>query len=167
MAAAPEIHGTGKVGLEVRRYYGCSVLGMSQGHLPIIIIHDKPSLTKQSQTLGEHSQLEVQENPCQGNTWEKFSPGRPAGQTEPGEGSEQGRTGLEIGHLFLPVIVQSLSHIRLFSTPWNAAQQLSHPLSPPSPPAFSLSQQKGLFQWIGPSIQVAKVLELQLQYQSF
>ena len=27
--------------------------------------------------------------------------------------------------------------------------QLSHPLSPPTPPAFSLSQHQGLFQWFG------------------
>ena len=46
------------------------------------------------------------------------------------------------------------------------AIQLSHPLSPPSPPAFNLSQHQGLFQWVS-SHQVAKVLELQLQHQSF
>ena len=46
------------------------------------------------------------------------------------------------------------------------AIQPSHPLSPPSP-AFSLSQHQGLFQWVGPSHQVARVLELQLQHQSF
>ena len=43
----------------------------------------------------------------------------------------------------------------------------SHPLSSPSPPAFSLSQHQGLFQWVSSSHQVAKVLELQLQHQSF
>ena len=32
----------------------------------------------------------------------------------------------------------------------------SHPLSPPSPPAFSLSQHQGLFQWVTSSQQVAK-----------
>ena len=42
------------------------------------------------------------------------------------------------------------------------AIQPSHLLSPPSPPAFSLSQHQGLFQWVGSSHQVAKVLELQL-----
>ena len=46
------------------------------------------------------------------------------------------------------------------------AIQPSHPLSPPST-AFSLSQHQGLFQWVGPSHQVARVLELQLQHQSF
>ena len=42
------------------------------------------------------------------------------------------------------------------------AIQPSHPLSPPSPPAFNLSQHQGIFQWVGSSHQVAKVLELQL-----
>ena len=44
------------------------------------------------------------------------------------------------------------------------AIQLSHPLSSPSP-AFNLSQHQGLFQWVGSSHQVAKVLEIQLQHQ--
>ena len=39
-------------------------------------------------------------------------------------------------------------------------------LSSPSP-AFSLSQHQGLFQWVSSSHQVAKVLEFQLQCQSF
>ena len=47
------------------------------------------------------------------------------------------------------------------------AIQSSHPLSPTSPLAFSLSQHQGLFQWVSSSNQVAKVLELQLQHQSF
>ena len=47
------------------------------------------------------------------------------------------------------------------------AIQPSHPLSSPSPPAPNLSQHQGLFQWVGSSHQVAKVLELQLQHQSF
>ena len=47
------------------------------------------------------------------------------------------------------------------------AIQPSHPLLPPSPPAFNLSQHHGLFKWVGSSHQVAKVLELQLQHQSF
>ena len=38
------------------------------------------------------------------------------------------------------------------------AIQPSHPLSSPSPPAFSLSQNQGLFQWVSSSYQVAKVL---------
>ena len=47
------------------------------------------------------------------------------------------------------------------------AFQPSHPLSSPSPPAFSLSQHQGLFQWVSSLHQVAKILELQLQHQSF
>ena len=39
------------------------------------------------------------------------------------------------------------------------------PLS--SPPALNLSQHQGLFQWVSSSHQVAKVLEFQLQHQSF
>ena len=47
------------------------------------------------------------------------------------------------------------------------AIQPSCPLLPPFPPAFRLSQYQGLFQWVSFSHQVAKVLELQIQYQSF
>ena len=47
------------------------------------------------------------------------------------------------------------------------AIQPSNPLSSPSPPAFNLSQHQGLFQWISSLHQVAKVLEFQLQHQSF
>ena len=83
--------------------------------------------------------------------------------------------------------VQSLSHVRLFATPWMAAHQASlsitnsqthvhwvsdavqpsHPLLSPSPPAFNLYQHQGLFKWVSSSHQVAKVLELQLQHQFF
>ena len=44
--------------------------------------------------------------------------------------------------------------------------QPSHPLSSSSP-AFKLSQHQGLFQWVSSWQQVAKVLELQFQHQSF
>ena len=44
------------------------------------------------------------------------------------------------------------------------AIQPSHLLSPSSP-ALNLSQHQGLFQWVGLSHQVAKVLKLQLQRQ--
>ena len=47
------------------------------------------------------------------------------------------------------------------------AIQPSHPLSSPFPPAFNLSQHQGLFQWVSPLHQVAKVLELQLKHHSF
>ena len=45
--------------------------------------------------------------------------------------------------------------------------QQSHPLSSPSPPAFNLPQHQGLFQWVSSSHHMAKVLEFQLQHQSF
>ena len=44
------------------------------------------------------------------------------------------------------------------------AIQPSHPLLPPSSLALNLSVHQGLFQWVGTSQQVAKVLELQLQH---
>ena len=43
----------------------------------------------------------------------------------------------------------------------------SHPLLSPSPPTFNLSKHQGLFQWVSSLHQVAKVLEFQLQHQSF
>ena len=85
--------------------------------------------------------------------------------------------------------VQSLSHFRLFVTPWTAVHQASlsitnsrtlpklmfiesvmpsnHPLSSPSPPAFNPSQHQCLFKWVSSSHQVAKILEFQLQHPSF
>ena len=47
------------------------------------------------------------------------------------------------------------------------AIQPFHPLSSPSLPALNLSQYQGLFKWVSSSHQVAKVLEFQLQHQSF
>ena len=47
------------------------------------------------------------------------------------------------------------------------AIQPSPPLSSPSPPAFNLSQHQGLFKWDSSLCQLAKVLEFQLQHQSF
>ena len=87
--------------------------------------------------------------------------------------------------------VQSLSHVRLFSTPWITAHQdslsitnsqnllnlmsiesvmpsshliLCRPLLllPPIP-----SQHQDLFQWVNSLHEVVKVLEFQLQHQSF
>ena len=37
----------------------------------------------------------------------------------------------------------------------------------PFSPALSLSQHQGLFQWVSSSHQIAKILELKLQHQSF
>ena len=60
------------------------------------------------------------------------------------------------------------NHLELAQT-WvhwvSGAIQSSSPLFPPSPPALSLSQHQGLFQWVSSSHQVAK--ELNLQHQSF
>ena len=47
------------------------------------------------------------------------------------------------------------------------AIQPSHPLSAPSTPTFNLSNHHGLFQGVSSSHQVAKLLELQFQHQSF
>ena len=47
------------------------------------------------------------------------------------------------------------------------AIQPPHPLSSPSSPALTLSQHQGLFKCVSSSHQVAKVLEFQLQHQSF
>ena len=56
----------------------------------------------------------------------------------------------------LPELAQTQVH-------WvSDAIQPSCPLLSPSPPALSLSQHQGLFQWVGSSHQVAKVLALQL-----
>ena len=93
--------------------------------------------------------------------------------------------------------VQSLSHIWFFVIPWttpcqaslsmpglsvhhqllefiqilvhgvSGAIQPSHPLSSPSPPALNLSQHQRFSKWVSSSHQVSKVLEFQLQHQSF
>ena len=47
------------------------------------------------------------------------------------------------------------------------AIQPSHPLSSPYLSTFNFSQHWSLFQWVSSSHQVAKVLEFQLQHQSF
>ena len=47
------------------------------------------------------------------------------------------------------------------------AIQPSYPLLSPLPPTFNLSQHQGLFQWVGSSQQMAKVLQLRFQHQSF
>ena len=63
--------------------------------------------------------------------------------------------GLSVHHQ-LPEFIQTQVH-------WvSDAIQPSHPLSSPSPPAFSLSQHQGLFKWVSSLHQLAKVLELQL-----
>ena len=47
------------------------------------------------------------------------------------------------------------------------AIQPSNPLLPPFLPPFNLAPHQGLFQWVGSLHQVSKVLEFQLQHQSF
>ena len=68
--------------------------------------------------------------------------------------------GLPVHHQ-LPEFTQT--HVNWISD----AIQPSHPLSSTSLPAFKLSQHQGLFQGVRSSHQVAKVLEFQLQHQSF
>ena len=68
--------------------------------------------------------------------------------------------GLSVHHQ-LPELTQSLVH-RV-----GDAIQPSHPLSSPSPPAPNPSQHQGLFQRVNSLHEVAKVLEFQLQHQSF
>ena len=86
--------------------------------------------------------------------------------------------------------VQSFSRVRLFATPWITARrasvhhqlpeftqthvhwvgdaiQPSHPLLSPSPPVPNPSQHQSLFPWVNSSHELAKVLEFQLQHQSF
>ena len=67
----------------------------------------------------------------------------------------------------LPVHHQLLEFIETHVYWVGDAIQLSHPLSSPSPPSFNLSQYQGLFQWVSSLHQVARVLEFQLQRQSF
>ena len=65
-------------------------------------------------------------------------------------------------------ILHSLPEFAQIHIHWvGDAIQPSHPLSPPSPPAFNLSHHQGLVQWVSFSQQVAKLLEIQLQHQSF
>ena len=93
-------------------------------------------------------------------------------------------------HFLSTILVQSLSRVWPFANPWTTAGQASpslptpgvcsnscsssryaiQPSHPPSshyPPTFNLSQHQGLFQTVSSSHQVAKVLEFQLQHQSF
>ena len=99
-------------------------------------------------------------------------------------GRKGGRLNSNIGVIFSSI--PSLSRVWLFQALWTTVCQVtnseftqthvhrvddaiqpSNPLSSPSPPAFNLSQHQSLFKWVSSSPQVAKVLELQLQRQSF
>ena len=68
--------------------------------------------------------------------------------------------GLPVHHQF-PELTQT--HIHRVSD----VIQASYPLSSPSSPALNPSQHQSPFQWVNSSHEVAKVLELQLQDQSF
>ena len=66
--------------------------------------------------------------------------------------------GLPVHHQFL----------ELTQTHWiSDAIQPPHLLSSPSPPTFNLSQRQGQFKWVSSLTQGGKVLEFQLQHQSF
>ena len=68
--------------------------------------------------------------------------------------------GFPVHHQFLEL---AHTHVHWVSD----AIQPYHLLSSPSLPAFSLSHHQGLFQCVSSLLQVAKVLEFQLQHQSF
>ena len=67
----------------------------------------------------------------------------------------------------LPVLHQLLELAQTHAHRVGDAIQPAHPLSSPSPSASNLSQHQGLFQWVSSVHQVAKVLQFQLQQQSF
>ena len=67
----------------------------------------------------------------------------------------------------LPVHHKLLEFTQTHAHQVGDAIQPSHPLSSPSPPVPNPSQHQGLFQQVNSSHEVAKVLEFQLQYQSF
>ena len=67
----------------------------------------------------------------------------------------------------LPVHHQIQEFIQTHAHWGGDAIQPSRPLLSPSPLTFNFSQYQGLFQWVSSSHQVAKVLEFQLQHQSF
>ena len=67
----------------------------------------------------------------------------------------------------LPVYHQLLEFTQIHVHRVSDAIQPSHPLSSPSPPAPNPSQHQSLLQWVNSLHEVAKVLEFQLQHQSF
>ena len=67
----------------------------------------------------------------------------------------------------VPVHHQLLESTQTYVHRVSNAIQPSHLLSSPSPPALNLSQHQGLFKWVSSPHQVDKVLEFQLQHQSF
>ena len=67
----------------------------------------------------------------------------------------------------LPVYHQLLEFTQTHVHQVSDAIQPPHPLSSPSPPAPNPSQHQSLFKWVRSSHQLAKVLQFQLQHQSF
>ena len=67
----------------------------------------------------------------------------------------------------LPIHHQVLEFTQTYVPRFDDAIQPSHPLSSPSPRSLNLSKHQGLFQWVNSLHEVAKVLEFQLQHQSF
>ena len=67
----------------------------------------------------------------------------------------------------LPVHHQHLEFTQTHDHWVSDAIQPSHPLSSPSPPAFSLAQHQGFFKRVSSLHHVDKVLEFQLQHLSF
>ena len=72
----------------------------------------------------------------------------------------------ELQHTIFPALHYLLKFAQTHVHSVNDAIRPSCPLSPASSPSLSLSQHQSLFQWSGSLHKVAKVLELQLQYQS-
>ena len=93
----------------------------------------------------------------------------------PGDRKQSNSSFLRSG---VAVVVQSLNHVWLFATPWTVAHQapplftiswsllkfisfalvvLSHSLLSPSAPAFNLSQNQGLFQWVDSASEWSKL----------
>ena len=64
-------------------------------------------------------------------------------------------------------IMNSQSLLKLMSIESVMPSNHLNPLSSPSPPTFNLSQHQGLFKWVSSSHQMAKLLDFQLQHQSF
>ena len=73
--------------------------------------------------------------------------------------------GLQHSRLLCPSATPGVTETHVLQV--GDAIQPSYPLPPPSPSTFSLSHHQGPFQWVSSSHQVAKVLEFQLQHQSF
>ena len=65
------------------------------------------------------------------------------------------------------LIAHSQSLVKLMSIESVMPSNHLVPCHPPSPPAFNLFQHQGLFKWVSSLHQMAKVLEFQLQHQSF